>query len=227
MPSQVHEALAGSRHSDLNSADGHPWFAATYGLLTGASELLYLRRVRRELLRSAAGRVLEIGIGTGANLAHYTSEARRVVATDPDPHMLGRVPVPDGAAPPLCLVRACGERLPFSAGSFDTVVATMVLCSAGDASRILAEVRRVLRPGGEFHFLEHVRARNRLGAFAQDLITPVWSRIFGGCRPNRDTERVLRESGLEIREIRHRGLALPFPPYVVVRPHILGVAVRV
>ncbi|MBI3098981.1 MAG: class I SAM-dependent methyltransferase [Planctomycetes bacterium] len=210
----------------MGSDAGHPWYAATYGLLTGASEILYVRRVRRELLRSAAGRVLEIGVGTGANLAHYTTAARVLVATDPDPHMLERVSIDGGLAPPTFRVLTRGERLPFPAGSFDTVVATLVLCSAGDVPGTLGEAVRVLKSGGEFRFIEHVRARNRPGAALQGAVAPVWRRLFGGCRPDRDTESAIRASGLEIRELRHRSLALPIPPFAVVRPHILGVAVR-
>lgn len=152
---------------------------------------------RARLLAGARGAVLEVGGGTGANLAHYRG-VDRVTVVEPDPHMrkkLGRKAVDAGI--PVEVWGAGAEALPFPEDNFDTVVSTLVLCTVSDQAQALREMRRVLRPGGLLLFVEHVRA---VGPWArwQDRVEPLWGRLFGGCHPNRDTIAAIKEAGFEI-----------------------------
>ncbi|MGH7395209.1 MAG: class I SAM-dependent methyltransferase [Candidatus Methylomirabilales bacterium] len=179
-----------------------PIFAALYDWLTWPAERGGLGRRRAALAREVGGRVLDLGAGTGLNLPHLCG-ARRYVGVDPDPAMLARArPRAAVAAVPAALVLARGEHLPFPGGAFDTVLATLVFCTVPDVPAALAEVRRVLRPGGVLLFLEHVRSGGPRVAALQDALTPLWRRCFGGCHVNRDTPRALRDGGfaLEIAE---------------------------
>lgn len=179
----------------------HPWFAAVYDRLNTSMERGFMRDVRQELVGGARGRLLEIGCGTGASFPYYGSN-RDLVATEPDPHMLERArrrATELGLA--IQIEQAAAEELPFDDRSFDTVICTLVLCTVRDPARALAEVKRVLRPGGELRFCEHVRLRNRIGALVQDAISPLWQLIAAGCHPNRDTGRTIREAGFEITQL--------------------------
>jgi ubiquinone/menaquinone biosynthesis C-methylase UbiE len=198
-------------------------FAALYDRLLAPSERGWLGEQRRHLVGQASGQVLEIGGGTGANLAHYGA-VDRLVVTEPEEPMrrrleqrarsLGRAVVVDGAP---------AERLPFPDASFDTVVSTLVLCTVGDPAAALAEIARVLRPGGRLLFIEHVRGEGRRGRL-QERFTPVWGVLAGGCHLDRDTVSAIRRQGFEVLEptsLQPRG-ALE----TVLRPAVVGVAVR-
>lgn len=203
---------------------GHRWFAALYDRLMASAERGFLRQVRQEVVGGARGRVLEIGAGTGANFPYYHDGAE-VVALEPDPYMLRRARRRlRELGKRIDLQQAPAEELPFADASFDAVVATLVLCTVRDPHRALTEIRRVLKPGGEYRFFEHVRFDHPLGAFWQDLVTPLWRWLGGGCHPNRDTARAIRESGFEILELRRTNPVPPIPPMVFARPHIQGVA---
>jgi ubiquinone/menaquinone biosynthesis C-methylase UbiE len=159
---------------------------------------LGLARQRRRTARAATGRVLELGIGTGRNLPHYSS-VEEVVGIEPDRHMLRQAHPRAAAAPfPVRLVEGSAEALPFGEHEFDTIVVALALCTIPDPDAALAEARRVLKPDGRILFLEHVRSsRPRLARF-QDLITPVWMVLAGGCHPNRATvETIERHFELE------------------------------
>lgn len=201
-------------------------FAWVYERLACAAERGFMGPVRRELVGPAAGRVIEIGAGTGLSFAHYGAAAERVVAVEPDPHMLKRAARRaaergDG----LVEVRQLdAERLPFADGSFDTAVAGLVLCSVASPPAVLAELRRVLRPGGTLRFYEHVRSEGRLGARGQDVVAPLWRRLAGGCHPNRDTVGEIRRAGFRITALTRSRVGPPVPPGAVVRPHVMGVA---
>ena len=192
---------------------GHRWFAAFYALQSRMAE----RRIapwRRELLAGRRGDVVEIGAGTGANFAHYPPEAR-VVALEPDPHMLQRARSALDAlgVSNIELRQGPAEQLPFADASFDAAISTLVLCTVRDLPRSLAEIRRVLRPGGELRYLEHIRGDGMLGR-TQDLIKPVWKWCSAGCEPNRRTEQALRDAGFTIASIEHKKLE-PFLPAIV------------
>ena len=196
---------------------GHPWFAATYDLITSWGESRVLSRLRPLVAGEATGVVLEIGAGTGANFPYYR-KAQKIAAVEPDPFMLRRA---GKRARHLGLDvefhQAVAEALPFPDASFDTVVATLVFCTVADPARALAEVRRVLKPGGAFRFIEHVRAERGAAAGAQDLLTPVWQQFGAGCHLNRRTVDAIRAAGFEIVEAEQEK---PFP----LLPLVAGVA---
>jgi ubiquinone/menaquinone biosynthesis C-methylase UbiE len=198
--------------------------ALLYDRLGAASEEAGMREERRRLLQRASGEVLEIGAGTGLNLAHYPPTVTRVVAAEPDPHMNRRLRHKARAAPvPVELVAAPAEALPLADGSFDTVVGTLVLCTVREPAVVLAEIARLLRPGGRYLFLEHVRAHEPGLARWQDRLAPMWGVIGGGCHPNRATLASLRASPLTVAEV-HEGRIPKAAP--LVRPMITGVAER-
>ena len=154
---------------------------------------------RRELLGRARGAVLELGAGTGGNLALYPRGLSRLVLSEPDRHMRAILQRKLGARPDVEVVAAPAEALPFPEQSFDTVVATLVLCSVEEPALALAEIRRVLRPGGAFLFLEHVGAhRGTWTRRAQAMLEPVWKRMAGHCHLTRDTGPLLEAGGFEL-----------------------------
>ncbi|MGV3723447.1 MAG: class I SAM-dependent methyltransferase [Actinomycetota bacterium] len=182
----------------------NPWFVRLYDPLMAPLEWLVMRRTRRSVVSDAEGLVLEIGAGTGLNLPHYR-RARRVVAFDADPAMLRQGSLrARQAAVPVNLVVADAQSLPFPDGVFDTVVATCVLCTIPDPEAAFREIRRVLKPAGEVRLLEHVRAPSPRVARLQDRLTPLWSRIAGGCRLNRKTLESARRAGFTVELIRAR-----------------------
>jgi ubiquinone/menaquinone biosynthesis C-methylase UbiE len=198
--------------------------ALMYDRLGAASEEAGMREERRRLLQRASGEVLEIGAGTGLNLALYPPTVTRVVAVEPDPHMTRRLRrKAHEARVPVQLMSAPAEAVPLADGSFDTVVGTFVLCSVSEPAVVLAEIARLLRPEGRYLFLEHVRAHEAGLARWQDRLAPLWGVIEGGCHPNRATLATLRASPLTVSEV-HEGRIPKAVP--LVRPLITGVAER-
>ena len=187
-----------------------------------------MREVREEVVGGVRGRVLEIGAGTGLNFPYYREgEVELVVAIEPDPFMLRRAKPRAGSRGALIELRqASAAELPFEDAAFDAIVCTLVLCSVEDQGEVLAEMYRVLRPGGQLRFYEHVRSDNGPGGFCQDAVTPVWHRLFAGCHPNRNTTQAIRSSGFEIEEVVFSKVGPPVPPPALVRPHVRGVARR-
>ena len=197
----------------------HPVFARFYEWISPKLDEAGERDHRIEVVSGARGRVLEVGSGNGLNFEHYR-DTNLVVALEPEPTMLRIAARRAREAPvPVRFVRGVGERLPFADGSFDTLVVSLVLCSVRDPRRAVAELARVLRPGGELRYLEHVRSASPVGALVQDAMTPVWSLFSGGCHPNRDTTATLRGAGFHV-----EGRRFPFGPPTPARPHVLGVA---
>jgi ubiquinone/menaquinone biosynthesis C-methylase UbiE len=196
-------------------------FAATYDRMSRKSEEAGLRALRQNLLADAAGRVLEIGAGTGANLPLYARSIDSLVVTEPEPPMLRRLQRAAREHAPLAQVlRAPAEDLPFEDGSFDTVVSTLVLCGVDDQPRALRELRRVLRPGGRLVFIEHVRSDEPRLARLQDRLN--WlNRLVVCCECNRPTLATIEASGFEISELERTALKKA-PPFV--RPLIAGTA---
>ena len=202
--------------------EGHRIFAALYDRINGAAERSYMGERRARLLSGAGGEVLEIGGGTGANFPHY-SDAEHVTVSEPDPFMREKLRTGlSKARVPVDLSDAGAEALPFPDDSFDTVVSTLVLCTVPDQGTALAEIRRVLRPGGRLLFIEHVRGGSAAARW-QDLIEPLWKRLFAGCHPNRDTVAAIEAAGFEI-----IGLERFEPPVPLSRitPHVQGTASR-
>jgi ubiquinone/menaquinone biosynthesis C-methylase UbiE len=202
---------------------GHKWFAAFWDWMVRHESSL-ARKGREEIVGGANGRVLEIGCGTGASFPYYRDAASELIATDPDPYMLERARKRAAkVGRPIEIQLAPAEELPFEDESFDTVVSIWVMCHARDPAKALSEVKRVLRPEGEFRFFEHVRYDHDFGAFWQDLITPVWKRLLAsGCHPNRDTARSIREAGFVIQQL--DSLKLKSIIADPTRPSIRGVA---
>ncbi len=198
--------------------------AALYDRLVRSAEDAGLRAWRRDLLQDLSGEVLEVGAGTGLNLPHYPPAVTRLVLAEPDRHMrakLSRKPPPAGVAR-VEIVEAALEALPMPHASFDAVVSTLVLCSVDDPDRALGEVRRVLRPGGRFVFLEHVadEADPRVRRW-QARVEPLWKRIAGNCHLARRTEQAIIAAGFEIQRVEREGL----PKAVALgRPSVRGVA---
>lgn len=153
-----------------------------------------LSRLRRALSDGLAGEVLEIGVGTGRQLPYHPPGAR-VTAVDPDGAAVARA---SRRSPSTRLLVARAEALPFADDSFDRVIFALVLCTVDDPAAALREARRVLRPGGRLRVLEHVRSPRPALARAQELANPVWSRVAGGCRLDRDTRRSVVEAGFAI-----------------------------
>jgi ubiquinone/menaquinone biosynthesis C-methylase UbiE len=198
------------------------FFAATYDSFSRKSEEAGLRDMRRGLLADAGGAVLEIGAGTGANLAHYNGNLESLVFAEPEPAMLKRLLAKARDQAPLAtILRAPAEDLPFEDASFDTVVSTLVLCGVDDQARSVREIRRVLRPGGRFLFLEHVRSDDPALARFQDRMN--WlNRLVVQCDCNRPTLSTIEASGFTVADLRET--ELPKAPKFV-RPLIVGTAV--
>jgi ubiquinone/menaquinone biosynthesis C-methylase UbiE len=207
-------------HETSSMKVGHPIFAALYDPVGASAERRWMGGRRRRLLAGARGAVLEIGGGTGANLAHYR-DVDRVTIAEPDPFMRNRIdPKLEDARVPVEVSAAGAEALPFPDGSFDTVVSTLVLCTVPDQEAALDEVRRVLRPGGRLLFIEHVRAAGSAARW-QDRLEPLWRRLLGGCHPNRDTVAAIEEAGFEIETFES---FYPPDPLSGLMPHVQGSA---
>ena len=195
-------------------------FAFAYDRAMAGTEKAGLGTIRSRLLQEVSGEVLEIGAGTGRNLAHYPDSLVALTLTEPDPSMLRRLGIAAGAASrPAKVLRAPAEDLPFDDGSFDTVVSTLVLCGVSDQPRAVREIRRVLRPGGRLLLIEHVRAASPELARRQDRVN--WlNRLVAGCDCNRPTLDTLQRAGFEVDVVTGE---LPKSPSFV-RPLIIGVA---
>lgn len=162
----------------------------------------HFSELRRLTLAAARGRVLEIGVGTGLNLEHYPAAVDEVVGIDPNPGMLALAAKQAArAAMPVDLAPGRAESLPFPDGSFDTVVSTVTLCSVESPAAALAEIQRVLAPGGRFLFLEHGLADRPRVARWQRRITPLQRRVGDGCHLDRDFRALLAASPLAVEEL--------------------------
>jgi len=152
---------------------------------------------RQRWVPRAHGDVLELGVGSGLNLAFYdAAKVHKVTGIDPSAPLLARAAARISDAPvPVDLVRGRAEDLPFPDRAFDSAVVTYSLCSVDDPARVLAEVRRVLRPGGELVFVEHGLARDAGTRRWQRWLTPLWRRVGGGCHLDRDMTAILRDAG--------------------------------
>lgn len=174
-----------------------------------------MARLRPRIVGEARGRVLEVGVGTGLNLAHYGERVREVVGIEPDPHMLARARARLGAATaPVELLQVGAEDLPFEDAAFDTVVLTWVLCTIPDVQGALSEIVRVLRLDGRVVWVEHTRSRFGAVAAGQVVLNPAWRCVAGGCNLTRDPVALMEDAGLVVEDVRPRGSELsPIPMY--------------
>jgi ubiquinone/menaquinone biosynthesis C-methylase UbiE len=193
-----------------DDARTHPQAGPTYAAWLQTMAVLYdpflylgeiagMRRRRRSLAADAHGRVVEIGAGTGLNVAHYSGAVEDLVLTEPEPGMrrkLARRLARHGYA--ARIVDAPAECIPLPDASVDTVVSTLVLCTVDDPERVLREIARILRPGGQLLFIEHVRASSRFLARCQDRLLRPWRGFGGGCECNRPTIETMRACGFTV-----------------------------
>jgi ubiquinone/menaquinone biosynthesis C-methylase UbiE len=198
-------------------------FSALYDRAFQATEEAGLREMRGDLLTKARGRVLELGAGTGLNLELYPHEGLdSLTVTEPDPHMFKQL---RERAAKVCagadLVQAGAEDLPFGDNSFDTAVVTLVLCTVPDQPAALREIKRVLEPGGQLLFLEHVRSNHAALAMWQDRLEKPWRFLGDGCHCNRDTVAAINAAGFQLGDV-ERDEFPKAPP--IIRPLVLGSA---
>lgn len=191
--------------------------AALYDPLMRSADAGWMGALRDQVVGGAGGDTLEVGAGTGLNLVRYRVP-HKVVMAEPEPAMIRHLQRRLGEAQvPVTVVQARGERLPFDDASFDTVISTLVLCSVTDVAHTLAEIRRVLRPGGRYRFLEHGGSDDPRLAGWQRRLEPVWKRVAGGCHLTRDAARLIQAAGFTLDEVHGHGPARtgPMKPFRV------------
>ena len=204
----------------------HPFFARFLARVAARAEGGDEDHLRRELLAGLSGRVIEVGSGSGPNFRLYPETVSELVAVEPEDYL--RAKAEEAAAPmgrPIRVIDALADRLPFEDSFFDAAVVAQVLCSVPDQAAALAELRRVIKPGGELRFYEHVLAREPRHARFQRLAGHVTPRLAGGCHPDRDTGRAIEGAGFTIERCRRFDFRLSFLDYPVA-PRILGAARR-
>jgi ubiquinone/menaquinone biosynthesis C-methylase UbiE len=207
--------------------DHRPWFARMLARAAALEERRGGAEHRRRLLAGLRGRVVEVGAGSGVSFAYYPSTVDEVVAVEPEAHLRALAVDAAGRAPvPVHVVDGLADDLPLEDASVDAAVVAGVLCSVPDQARALAELRRVLRPGGELRFHEHVAARSlRLASLQRVLDATLWPRLNGGCRLMRDTEAAIVAAGFSV-DWRERFSFRPTLFATPVAPRILGSARR-
>jgi ubiquinone/menaquinone biosynthesis C-methylase UbiE len=211
----------GSGHGPVH----HPRFARVYARLSQTMEA-GVAEYRSALLAGLTGRVIEVGAGNGLNFAHFPAGVTEVVAVEPEPYLrrLGLAAARQAAAP-VQVVDGVAEDLPAADASFDAGVASLVLCSVRDQQRALAELYRVIRPGGQLRFFEHVRAEGPAHARVQRLADTLWPLLAGGCHTSRDTLGAITAAGFRLGSYRRMRIPdgrLPWPN----APHAVGAAYR-
>jgi ubiquinone/menaquinone biosynthesis C-methylase UbiE len=209
------------------AAVSHPVCARLYVKQAEAAESRGLADQRRRMLARLVGQIAEIGAGNGLNFAHYPASVRLVHAFEPDPYLRALAVRGAETAPvPVTVADAVAEELPLEDASVDAAVVSLVLCSVKDPGRAIAELHRVVRPGGELRFNEHVASdRPLLRAFQRTADATVWPMISGGCHLGRDTKTALEEGGFGIERAERFVFSVSAldPP----KSHILGTARRI
>ncbi|WP_203784342.1 class I SAM-dependent methyltransferase [Paractinoplanes rishiriensis] len=204
----------------------HPVFARVYQRLSAAMDRAGAAEHRAALAAGLTGRVIEVGAGNGRMFTHYPPTVTEVVAVEPEPRLRAAALEAARTAPvPITVVDGLAGALPGKDGEFDAAVTALVLCTVPDQAAALAEVRRVLRPGGELRFLEHVAAdqpgaMRRAQRFADATL---WPLLAGGCHTGRDTAAAITAAGFTITGV-HRFRFPPGGPHGPAAPHIRGAA---
>lgn len=224
MRAPAHRCTRRSMLMPMADSHRHPVFARAYAWLSQRMEP-ELAPHRRRLLAGLTGRVVELGAGNGLNFAHYPASVTQVLAVEPEPHLRGLAETAAREARVhVVVVDGDGSRLPVADASVAAAVTSLVLCSVPDPAAALAEIRRVLRPGGQLRFFEHIRADNPvLDRVQRSLDATIWPRIAGGCHTNRDTIGAIETAGFRI----DRVARFMFPDVRVAlptSPHVLGTA---
>jgi ubiquinone/menaquinone biosynthesis C-methylase UbiE len=204
----------------------HPFFARFWIKVSPKAEGKGAAEHRDDTLAGLSGRVLELGAGNGLNFAHYPAEVTEVVAVEPEPTLRAAAErAASGARVQVTVVDGVADKLPAGDGEFDAAVTSLVLCSVPDQASALAELMRVIKPGGELRFYEHVQADTKPAAamlrFAERTF---WPRIAGGCHPARHTAEAIETAGFDIVQCRRFGFSPGAPAPKL--PHILGCARR-
>ncbi|MHB8491113.1 MAG: class I SAM-dependent methyltransferase [Solirubrobacteraceae bacterium] len=204
----------------------HPIFARIYPRIARAAEEGGANEHRQVLLAGLEGRVIEVGAGHGLNFAHYPETVTDVLAVEPEPHLRELARRAAQRSPvPIEVVEGTSEALPAEDASFDAAVVSLVLCSVPDQRVALREIARVLRPGGELRFYEHVISNRPATARVQRALdATIYPALAGGCHCARDTGEAIRDAGFEVG--REERIAFKPSPLVPAIPHILGVARR-
>jgi ubiquinone/menaquinone biosynthesis C-methylase UbiE len=204
----------------------HPLFARLFDRMAAKTDEQGAGEHRERLLAGLGGRVIEVGAGNGLNFSHYPATVAEVVAVEPEDYLRAKAErAAEDAQVQIRVVDGLAERLPAEDASFDAAVASLVLCSVPDQTVALAEVRRVVRPGGELRFYEHVLSETAGLASLQNAVGWFWPRVGGGCHPNRDTVGAIARAGFEV----ERCERFPFRPWLAmapVAPHVIGTASR-
>lgn len=203
----------------------HPLFARYYAKISPAMDRGGMAEHRARLLSGLTGTVIELGCGNGLNFPHYPATVAHVLAVEPDPYLrtLAERAAAQAAAP-VNVIDAVADRLPASDGTMDAAVVCLVLCSVPEQQVALRELRRVLKPGGQLRFLEHVRgASPRFVRFQRAADATFWPLVAGGCHTSRDTEAAISEAGFTLADVAR----FDFPPGRLrppAAPHVLGTA---
>jgi ubiquinone/menaquinone biosynthesis C-methylase UbiE len=199
----------------------HPRFARAYARAVGGMNRRGGTGHRRSLLAGLRGAVIEIGAGDGSTFGLYPGTVTEVLALEPDDYLRSLARGRAAAAPvPVRVLAGAAEKIPTIDAGADAVVTSLVLCSVADQATVLAEIRRVLRPGGTLAFYEHVRSGHRILAAAEDLLAPAWQHVAGGCHLNRDTLEAITDAGFTVENCHRFGFSVhPLAPPVA---HILG-----
>lgn len=202
----------------------HPLFARFFDRMSRGMEKdvgIY----RAELVEGLTGRVVEIGPGNGLNFRHYPGSVDEVVAVEPEPYLRDKATrEANGVSVNVTVQPGTAEELGLPDASFDAVVSSLVLCSVPDQQVVLAELRRVLKPGGELRFFEHVRSSNPRKARLQSALdATIWPRVGGGCHCSRDTLAAVREAGFSVQRTRTMNIG---PAWEITNPCVIGSARR-
>ncbi|MEV6600066.1 methyltransferase domain-containing protein [Actinoplanes sp. NPDC051346] len=206
----------------------HPIFARVYQRLSVTMDRAGGAEHRRHLVAGLHGRVIEVGAGNGRTFAHYPPTVTEVVAVEPEPRLRAAARAAARTAPvPVRVVDGLAEALPGTDGEFDAAVVALVLCTVPNQATALTEIRRVLRPGGQLRFFEHVAAvkPGAIRRVQRIADATLWPKLFAGCHTGRDTPTAIAEAGFVVQEL-HRFKFPASGPSSPAAPHIRGTATR-